>query len=98
MPKKIVRTTQSEINKMVASGKSIRVGFTNNASRRASEYNHAKIGKSTTMYVASTSNGRTAEQRLLSNQFSNAKTNKNVQRNSNITGGTHGIVYALVKK
>jgi len=98
MPKKIVHTTQAAINQKVSTGQCIRVGFTNNASRRMGEYNRGNIGKNSTMYVASTTNGRMAEQRLLSNQFSNAKTNRNVQHNSNITKGTAGLVYALAKK
>ncbi len=84
--------------KKIAAGQSIRVGFTNNPTRRAGEYNRSNIGTNGTMYVAKTTNGHTSEQRMLNNHFNHAKTNLNIQRNSNIADGTHGYTYAVSKK
>jgi len=94
-PKKIVYTTQAALNAKVSAGKSVRVGYTNDAGRRASEY--ARGGLGGTMYVAPTTNGRQAEQRLLNNQFNNSKTNLNVQHTSNISIGKSGFVYYVAK-
>ncbi len=95
MPRKIVKTTQSNINKMTSSGGAKRVGFTVNPTRRASEYSRSGING--TMYVASTDNGRKSENRLLSNQFSSSSNHKNVQARSNISDGKSGFVYAIKK-
>ncbi len=94
MPSKIVKTTQANINKVVASGQSVRVGFTNNASRRAGEYKRSGIQG--TMLVAPTTNGRKSENRLLATQFANNKSHKNVQSRSNISNGTEGVVYCFI--
>jgi len=95
MSKKIVYTTQKALNAKVNSGGCSRVGYTKDAARRAGEYE--RNGINGTMYVASTSNGHKAEQRLLNNQFSHGKTNLNVQHTSNIPNGKSGKVYAIAK-
>lgn len=95
-PKRIIKTTQSNLNNAVAGGKSVRVGFTNNAARRMAEY--SRSGIQGTMYIAPTMNGRKAENKLLNAQFSNNTSHKNTQTKSNISNGKSGVVYAIVSK
>lgn len=94
--KEVIHTTQAELNRIVNSGNAVRVGYTNDAQRRASEY--SRDGYTGTMLTARTTNGRRSEQRLLDAQFSsNSRTNNNVHRNSNISSGKSGRVYIIKK-
>lgn len=93
-PKRIIRTTQADLNKKVANGSTVRVGYTNNAARRLNEY--SREGIHGTMFIASTTNGKKAENRLLNAQFSNGSSHKNKQSQSNISDGKSGIVYGIV--
>ncbi len=95
MPRKIAHTTQATLNKQVQSSSVVRVGYTNNPARRASEY--ARSGITGTMYVAPTTNGRYAENRLLGNQFAQGGSHRNVQSRSNISNGANGYVYTIHK-
>jgi hypothetical protein len=96
MSKKITMTTQSKINKMTSSKETTRVGFTTNPERRMNEYKNDGYARST-MYVAPTTNGKQAEQRVLNNQFKSNTNHNNIQKKSNISDKKPGFIYALKK-